>query len=278
MKKLAIVLAGLALAFAASDAAAGTVLYATDASDDHLYILSTVDGSATDVGAFGSSGVMAGLAYDATNDVLYGTDPDSNLYSINRSTGAATSIGPLGAGLMHGLGFDNSTGTLYGTFGGSASDELYQINTSTGAATFIGNIGFFFPDRRDTVYGLAVHPQTHVLYGSVSGPSHEGALITIDKSTGEGTLVSTTQALMGLAFHPKTNVIYGVDNGVGIFPKGLYTVNVTTGQSSLVGNLTLGNPLGLAFVPEPSTLVLLCMGAVGLLAWGWRRGSMGSGR
>ena len=40
---------------------------------------------------------MADLAYDAVGDVLYGTTTGTdNLYTINRTTGAAALIGPLG--------------------------------------------------------------------------------------------------------------------------------------------------------------------------------------
>ena len=76
---------------------------------------------------------------------------------------------------------------------------------------------------------------------------------------------------MGLAFHPQTDVLYGIDNGIGVYPDGLYTVDITTGQSSLVGRPQLGNELGLAFVPEPSTILLLLTGALGLLVYRIRK-------
>lgn len=56
-------------------------------------------------------------------------------------------------------------------------------------------------------------------------------------------------------------------------PTGL---NDVTGSLDTAGNLITGNASALGgfavgVIPEPSTLALLCMGAVGLLVCGWRR-------
>ena len=153
---------------------------------------------------------------------------------------------------MHGLAFDSSTGSLFGTYGTSGGDGLYRISTSTGAASFLGHIGF-------TVLGLAIQPGTNVLYGAVSGPGR-GAFLTIDTATGAGTLVAKTQKITGLAFHPFTGVLYGVRNQGTV---GLYTIDLTTAETTFVGNTGLSNNLGLEFagyfVPEPPGLTLLAV-------------------
>jgi hypothetical protein len=274
-----IILAGLLLSIGCPSLQGAPILYATDASAQTLNVLSLEDGSATLVGSFGVGGYMAGLAYDARNGILYGTTTGTdNLYSINTATGSATLIGPLGATYMHGLAFDNSTGSLYGAYGSSFGDGLYSIDTSTGTANFIGHIGFVFPSIPSVIQGLAVHPTTHVLYGVVLG----SALIQIDKVTGQGTLVAMTQATAGLAFHPLTNVLYGVDNGSGVSPDTLYTIDISTGQATRVGQTELGNNLGLEFggwiVPEPSSGALIGVGAISLLGYAWRRRESKRGR
>ena len=84
---------------ATSFASAAVTLFATDATRNinNLNTLSLVDGSATLVGPLGVNPIMAGLAYDAVNGILYGTTTaTNNLYSINTTTGQATLIGPLG--------------------------------------------------------------------------------------------------------------------------------------------------------------------------------------
>jgi hypothetical protein len=216
---------------------------------NQLNTLSTMDGSPTLVGDFGVDGVMAGLAYDAGQEILYGTDSfNDTLYSIDPSTGATTLIGLLGGERIHGLAFDGATGTLLGA-PGLSGDGLYQIDTSTGAATLIGHIGFFFEDPRDTVSGLGFHPQTNVLYGSISGPNRVGKLITIDTSTGKGSPIAETQPLTGIAFHPVTGDLYGVDNGAGLDPDALYAVDIVTGLATFIGETQLLNNLGLEFLP-----------------------------
>src|SRR5262245_1333390 len=206
---------------------------------------------------------MAGLAYDFGNDILYGsTTGTNNLYSINRSTGSATLIGSFGVPLMHALAFDNSTGALYGAYGGN--NGLYSINPSTGAATLIGVTGF-------TVSGLAFDPATNELYGTSYAPG-DTRLLRIDTATGQATPIATI-ALTGSSFDPETGVLYGITNGALGLPGGLYTVDIPTGTASLVGPLSLNNPLDLQFVPgqvvpEPGALTLLGIGIVGLLGYG----------
>src|SRR5262249_14303914 len=112
----------------------------------------------------------------------------NNLYSINRSTGSATLIGSFGVPLMHALAFDNSTGTLYGAYGGN--NGLYKINPSTGAATLIGITGF-------TVCGLAFDPPTNTLYGTSYAPG-DTRLLRINTTTGQATQIATI-ALTGIS-------------------------------------------------------------------------------
>jgi DNA-binding beta-propeller fold protein YncE len=237
--------------------------YGTTMDPLQLYSVNPTTGASTLVGNMEISGYMAGLGYDPENGILYGTNTlNDNLYSINHSIGKAQLIGSLGASLMHGLAYDVSTTTLYGSYGYESGDGLYNIDVSTGSATLIGNMGFFHSDHNNAVFGLAVHPETHVLYGAVSGPTFNwGALIEIDKSTAEGTLIAEwTPHITGLAFHPESNILYGIDN----WSSRLYTIDITTGIPTLVGSTGLSNPLGLEFIPEPATIFLLGLGAIRL--------------
>ena len=160
------------LLVAASSVSGEVILFTTDTHTQNLHTLDPANGSSTLVGSFGVSGYMAGLGYDPANDILYGTTTATDkLYSINYSTGAASFIGDLGVTLMHGLAYDSSSTKLYGAFGERQGDGLYEIDVSNGSATLIGHIGFFHSNHSNTVHGLAVHPVTGALYGSVSGPA-----------------------------------------------------------------------------------------------------------
>ena len=76
------------------------------------------------------------IAIDPSTGTMYGSDTsNTQLITINTSTGASTAVGGFGGGVdMEGIGF-HSDGTLYGT----AGQRLYTINTSTGAATQVGS-------------------------------------------------------------------------------------------------------------------------------------------
>ena len=57
-----------------------------------------------------------GLAYDTNNDILYGTDTNTDqLITIDPETGAGTAVGDLGFKDVIGLAYDPNTDTLFGT-------------------------------------------------------------------------------------------------------------------------------------------------------------------
>ena len=242
----------------ASSAFGSQWLYASDADTQTLHRIDPTNGHATQVGPFNVSGYMAGLAYDANHDVLYGTTTDTdNLFSISYTTGNATYIGSLGATLMHALAYDNVTDTLFGMFGFIGGDGLYEIDVNTGQSTLIGHTGHFFDDPFDTVHGLAVHPHTGVLYGVVGGPSSLSGLVQIDKTTGAAVLLHQYDIanMSGLAFG-SDGTLYAMNN----WDASMYTINLHDGSTQFVGNTQLGNALGLCFVPEPASAVLVLLG------------------
>jgi hypothetical protein len=122
---------------------------------------------------------------------------------------------------------------------------VVSIDQSTGAGNTIGNCGF--------VVNSLAKDSSGTLY-SASGTK----LITINPMTGAGTEVATLNFgadpsdVRGLAFSPD-NVLYAVVNGyssTGIGPDHLYTVNVSTGVASLVGDTGLTRVQSLDFSPS----------------------------
>jgi hypothetical protein len=115
-------------------AADGTLYAGTTAGE--LIRINPVTGAGTLVGTFGGGLTSSGdLVFDS-NDVLYGTLNSGGavvLAQINRTTGAATVIGPTGLNTVYGLAFFCCR--LYGT---SQNGELVDINVSSGRATVIG--------------------------------------------------------------------------------------------------------------------------------------------
>lgn len=112
----------------------GTIYAGTNGGQ--LITIDPLNGAGTLVGSFGGGMTSGGdLALDA-NGILYGalvSGPSAVLAQIDRSTGAATIIGPMGIQNVYGLTFH-----CCHLFGGTADGKLLSINAATGAAVVVG--------------------------------------------------------------------------------------------------------------------------------------------
>jgi PEP-CTERM motif len=147
-----------------------------------LFRINSSTAAITFVGNLGAS--LNSLVFGA-DGTLYGAN--NRLFSINTSTGAATSIG---------LGTYSSSGDL-AFIGGSLylsstvpiGDSLYLVNALTGAGTNIGPIGF------SSVFGMATDNNVD-LYGLSAN-----RVLRISTATGAGTQIQTyTLGQLGQAF------------------------------------------------------------------------------
>jgi hypothetical protein len=141
---------------------------------------------------------LNGFTYDSTTDTWYGCD-ETNLYTIDISTGETTVVGPLGApNLIMDIAC-NIDGEMYGydvLFTGLSC--LYSINKDTGAATVIGStgVGFLYAgdccfDRDNDILYIASYNIQSGMYG----------LYICDVETGAVTLVGTlTEEVDALTF------------------------------------------------------------------------------
>jgi hypothetical protein len=111
------------------------IFYGSTATD--LYTISSTTGSATLIGPFGTS-LMIAIAINM-NGQMYGHDIGTDsIYSINKSTGSATLIGLTGyaANYAQGMDFDNEDGALYiFLYIGSGANVFGTVNLTTGAVT-----------------------------------------------------------------------------------------------------------------------------------------------
>ncbi len=176
-------------------------------------------------------------SFAQTGGVCYATlgtnDPaGGSLIMIDIATGVGTIIGPSGLPAIPSLAI-NSAGQLFAT---NIADpaNLYSIDPATGMATLIGSTGLFFPDAlafdaNDVLYVMA---STNELY-------------TLDTATGAATLVvAVSETIRGMEFDPTTGLLWGGEGG-GPPPNpgndGIYTIDLTTGTATLVGNTGLGS-------------------------------------
>ncbi len=251
---------------------AESALFVVDAAAKEMVTVSTTDASVTSVGRFDVPGIITGLAYDGGQNILYGSTSGplgatagNNLVRIDPITGSAIVVGAFGTTLMHSLAFDSSSGILYGASKNDAS--LYRIDTTSGTASRIGSIGVF--GFAGQVTGLAFDSRNNTLYGCLDiFEPDRGGIVTINTLTGAGNFLFAAQSLQSIAFHPDTGVLYGVHNGFGQRPDALYTVDLESKTTSLVGLTGLGNSLGMEFlpvpVPEPQVFFVLTGAFVGM--------------
>jgi hypothetical protein len=250
------------LSFFTSPAQANTLFAVDYPQSATFYTVNQSTGALTAVGPVGLDNIG-----DLTSDqgsTVYGVQITTNsLVTINQSNGAGT-LGPAITGTAGGfpivsLAYDPFTAVLYGNtsvpFGGATVDQLYSINTTTGAATSIGTIQ------------TGVGPLTSIFAlgfgqnGNLYGVDGSNNLDLISTTNAGATIVGGTglTAVYDIASDPTTGTMYAASTGTN----SLYTLDLTTGASTLVG--PYGSPtnvVGLAFVatPEPSALILLTTG------------------
>jgi len=273
-----LIVASLASTLALSAGATASELFATTfvGTTSDLYGVNQSTGAVTLIGNTGENfGDLTSFTIGASSGLL-GVDLTNNaLWTINPTTAASSNEVTISgsAGTITSIAWDPVTHKLYGntTTGFGGADQLYLINPTTGAATLLGAIG------SANVYALGF-TQTGVLLGESNAT---GELISINTTTGAGTDIGPTGLVANydLASRPEDDVVFGLDSNPGTFS--LYTYNISTGATTLVGPYGQDlNLAGLAFlpasIPEPTTWAMMLLGFAGLGFAGYRSARKGA--
>ena len=220
--------------------------------DGTIYDVDPVTGLATNPRASGLDTIVE-LAFSPDGD-LFATNWAS-VYRITPGGNAPELIGGESPGRdWIGISFDPSTGVLYGSVLFVASiSELLTLDIDTGAPTLIGGAGSF-PGA------IAINPQGRLYLREQILPN----FLEIDKMTARVLSTATLSLDLGRAgmTFSEDGTLFIVDGGVAGTDT-LYTLDPSTGILSSIGHTGLDDGLvGLAYIPEPSTLALLLVGLV----------------
>jgi hypothetical protein len=255
--------------------------------------------------ATGGNGALFASTFACADATICDEGP-SQLLQINPTTGNSISLGDIhdasGQLSIVDLAFDPQNGLLYGisgSLGTSCYGCLYTIDPSNQAlATLVGQV----PLGSGGPGGLAFAPDG-TLYLTTTFPisGSVDSLLTLDptdasiaaqedvlleqqfyQSGGGGQFLITSVPLDGLTVAPDGSLlgVAGANGITSIYERVLGTVkdpngNVISGQQYVWRNLgDSGQALtGLAFVPEPGSVLLLACGLVGLIGRSGRRGA-----
>jgi len=242
---------------------------------------------------------LLGIDRRPANTVLYGLGSTSRLYTINTTTGAATQVGSAGAFTLSGTGFgvdfnpvpdrlrvvsnsgqdlrlNPNDGTLAATdtaLAYAAGDPNVSVTARVVGSAYTNN---FNGAVTTTLYGIDSNLNILVTQGSPGGSPispNTGQLFTI------GALGFDTSDLTGFDISGISGVAFASMTAPAGNSSQLFTINLGTGEATLVGTIGGGVPLtGLAAtVPEPGTLSLTLLG-LGLVAFGSRNRLVGAMR
>jgi len=175
---------------------------------------------------------------------------DSNLYTIDPTTGATSLIGNMGVEMTD-IAFLN--GAMFGvSFPATGNNSLYSINPNTGAATKIGT------DTGNYMNALQFGPDgTLYAAGGVPGcgPPPQTAcnsFFTINTGTGVASPVGTGAYSSSGDLEFIGNTLYLTS--VTATTDQLFTIDPATGAGTLVGDTGFAYVFGEAYVPETGTL------------------------
>jgi YVTN family beta-propeller protein len=231
-------------------APSGKFVYVTNSGDvwdpDYgsvaMYTVDTTTGALTSTGAI--NGNCPGLCFpaavvvDPSGKFAYvasgggGFPYNVEMYTINATSGALTSIGSIAAGTDPvAVAVDPAGKFAYVTDSGSNDVSMYSIDATTGALESIGTIAA----GTDPV-SIAVDPAGKFAYVADSG-SNDVSMYSIDSTTGSLTLMGMIAAGLSptsIAMHPSGNFAYVTNSGSNDV---LMFSIASTGTLTLIGTI-----------------------------------------
>jgi hypothetical protein len=242
---------------------------------------------------------LLGIDRRPSNGLLYGLGSTSRIYTINTTTGVATSLGaspfaPALTGTAFGFDFNPvpdrirvvstdtsnfrlnpNTGALAGTdtpLSYAAGDSGAGLTPRVVGSAYTNN---FNGTSATTLFGIDSSRDVLVIQGGPGDvPSPNGGVLT---TIGTGLGIDTSD-LLGFDISGITGIGYASVTRPTGGSSQLFTIDLTTGSATLVGSIGTGVTLtglaadvGTSAVPEPASNLLLGIGALAVIVYNGRR-------
>jgi len=192
---------------------------------------------------------VAGTMYSTSG----GVTPE--FFTIDVETGTASAVSPTPAGEFRSLSIRPTTNELYGTQASEDSTVLYRISSADGEAVPVSTIPV------GNLQAIAFS-EDDLLYGATTG----GQLHRIVPETGSATLIGTAPGIVysSLVFNPTSGELWAsIAPPLGLVRDGIFKVDISNGDTSLVGRTWLGrNTPHLAFDAAGKLYAIIGTGTV----------------
>jgi hypothetical protein len=240
-------------------------------------------GNFTQLGSYGGL-ILNDIAY-APDGSLYGIENSTTLVTLNESSGAIIPVANFNVGGIETLAFNPNNGELFA----ATQSSLYVLNPSTAQATLIGAYG--------SASGLGTSGQ-NIRFASdgnlyVTNTSTDGTttdLYRLDLASGNATFLGGVIGYPNLVLANAGADMYGVSVNVSA-PGGTqqtlltfdlgslgdgsspHNVSVTplNGTANIPQNFNFSGSQKASVVPEPSSLILMAIGACAFVIFVHRR-------
>ncbi len=221
------------------DVAAGYFAYGVDAGTAFGYIDTDDPGTFTALDGDPNSSFSAAGTFTADDQTfVYSMGSDGDLYMVDIATGAATFVAniphPTGGQTWTGMAVDPSDGTIYGIGTDISASTLCIIDPVAGTATEVGATGMA------GAIALAIDGEGQMYSYDIVDDN----FYAIDKTTGTATMIGSigfnANYGQGMAWDPNTDQIYMACYNSDAGAPEWRVVDVTTGNTALIGTLGLG--------------------------------------